>query len=375
MKIGILTQPLECNYGGILQNFALQTVLRGLGYDPLTIDWHFRKDANISYRAIKWYIKRLFKHYILKENVSEFFNTSMPDEDYAIISKNVSGFVKRHIAMTNKVFPDELEQIDKNYLFDVYVVGSDQVWNANCCPNSFLSFVHREGVKKVTYSASCCSDVFANHKDLADICRSLAADFSGISVREKSLLSVCRDSLGIEAEFALDPTLLLKPSDYLEISDRKERGPHVFSYILDRSPEKIEIASKVSARLQVPIIEGNPAEQYVRTRNLDINKCVYQPVESWLGEIATADFVVTDSFHGTCFSIIFNKPFITIGNRKRGIERFNNILSLLGLDSRMIGDVSELESVINDNIDFEAVENIINKNRRASLEFLKRCLD
>ena len=375
MKIGILTHPIEFNYGGILQNFALQTILRDLGHDPVTIDWHFRKDLSMNYRTIKWYVKRLYKHYILKENVSEFFNPSMTDEDYAIVSRNVSEFVERHIAMTRRVFQDEFEQIDMEYLFDAYVVGSDQVWNANCCPNSFLSFVHRKGVKKVIYSASCSSDVFANYQELADTCRALAADFSGISVREKSLLRVCRDSLGKEAEFALDPTLLLKPSDYLDVSDRKKRDPHVFSYILDRSPEKIEIASKLSDRLQLPIIEGNPTSQYIRTRNLDIDKCVYQSVESWLGEIATADFVVTDSFHGTCFSIIFNKPFITIGNRKRGIDRFNSILSLLGLESRMISDSSELESVINDKIDFEAVEDIVNKNRNSSLAFLKRCLN
>ena len=372
MKIGILTLPLEVNYGGILQAFALQKTLLKMGFDAVTIDQHNRRKYSSFWRHVASYGKRLLQYYIMHNDVCTRWNPFISDDDFLIFSSNTQKFINRNIRLTQRVYSDELKKIDEEYKFDAYVVGSDQVWLEQRCLNSFLDFVNRPNVLKVVYAASCNErNSFFNKASKVRLCKELAKNFQGISVREKFLVPKCRERLGVEVKWVLDPTLLLTSEEYLEVIDSKEGDdPVVFSYILDDTPSKRVIVDSIAKKLGIPCEDGNivgKVDGHVRKIQ------PYPSVDDWLRNLHRSRFVVTDSFHGTVFSILFNKPFVTIGNARRGVNRFKSLLELFGLESRIIGqdELSKALSLVCENIDFESVNKILNEERKKSLSFLR----
>ena len=201
MKIGILTLPLETNYGGILQAFALQKVLRGIGYDVITIDRHGRREYPSPFIHVVGYVKRLLFHFLLRKDVSIKWNPFESDEQYKIRSRKTQSFINRNILLTRFIYPEQLVEIDKEYGFDAYVVGSDQVWLSYYCPDSFLDFVTRPNVKKVVYAASCGKHSFFNNTRLLKKCSQLAKKFVGISVREDYLVRRCSNKMHIDVQW------------------------------------------------------------------------------------------------------------------------------------------------------------------------------
>ena len=372
MKIGILTLPQETNYGGILQAFALQRMLRKMGYDPITIDRHNRKEYPSFIIHVAGYCKRLFQHFFQRrKNVSTKWNPFITIDDYKLSTIETQKFIDRNICMTRCVFSDELAEIEKEYQFDAYVVGSDQVWLDYYCPSSFLDFVSRPNVKKVAYAASCGKKSFFNNTSKVIKCRELAKTFDGISVREEQLVCKCKEFLGIDAEWVLDPTMLLDPNEYLEVTiSNVGNEPVLFSYILDTSADKDNLIDSISNSLRLQIVNGNRIEEIG-------NNCIAFPsVDDWVRNISRAGFVVTDSFHGTVFSILFNKPFISVVNKDRGADRFISLLKRFGLETRLITDLKEDQSsfILKESIDYSLVNKIIKEEREKSLSFLKTCL-
>lgn len=371
MKIGILTLPQETNYGGILQAFALQRTLRNMGHDAITIDRHNRRQYPSLKIHVVGYCKRLFLHYLKgKANVSTKWNPFITEEEYKASSMETQKFIERNIQLTRRVYSDELAEIDKEYLFDAYIVGSDQVWLDKYCPSSFLDFVKRHNVKKISYAASCGKNSFFNNTTKVKVCRELVKSFNGLSVREESLLQPCREKLGVEAQWVLDPTMLLTPADYLAATEcRVDHSPILFSYILDCSAEKNVAVEAVASSMRLPVVNGN--------RVSGGTDKVFPSVDDWIQNFYRANFVITDSFHGTVFAILFNKPFITIGNAHRGIARFQSILSLFHLEDRIVlnVDASEILKIADRTIDFETVNQILEQEREESLVFIEKSLE
>lgn len=374
MKIGILTHPIIMNYGGILQAFALQKVLLNMGHDVITID---RKNVSVKrgfFYMLCYFVKRNFDVYFRNRNKSTCWNPFISEEEMIYISQHTRKFVERNIRKTECVCTGELESLDKKYKFDAYVVGSDQIWNIDFCPDSFLDFVKRKNVVKITYAASCGKKNFSHIKKLRNKCKILAQDFKAFSVREKRLIQLCNDELGREAEFVLDPTLLLSPQDYLSAitEEKRESFPFIFTYILDPTPDKTEIICEVARKMKLPEEKGNIACPFIKGKH-KIEDCVYSSVDSWLNKLYQSQFVITDSFHGMVFSIIFQKQFIVIGNRARGYERFLSLLSELKLENRLYS--SNLENILNQIIDYELVNKKLLKLKEASFAYLKRNLN
>ena len=371
MRIGILTLPLEVNYGANLQAFALQKTLLKMGFEVITIDRHNRRRYPSTGIHIAGFIKRQFEYYFMGKDVCTKWNPFISDEEYAILSSNTQKFIDRNIRLTRRVYSDELEEIDKEYNFDTYIVGSDQVWLDEYCPNSFLDFVHRPNIKKIVYAASCNEKnaFFGNLKKLKQ-CQRLVKYFSGISVREEYLVQICQEKMGINSDFVLDPTLLLTPQEYLDVIDPLEKeDPIIFSYILDDSPQKRMLISSISKDLRLPVVEGNilgKVDGHVRKIN------PYPSIDDWLNNLYRSKFVITDSFHGTVFSILFNKPFVVIGNEQRGINRFNSLLALFKLQSHLISErnLSILPLREYQNIDFDTVNLVLSEYRKRSMNFL-----
>lgn len=378
MKIGILTLALETNYGGILQAFALQKVLQDMGHEAYTIDRHNRRAYKSLKANILGFTKRNIQRYLKHQNVPVCWNPFISDDDYKIISSNTRDFVARNMNMTRECWSDELAEIDSEYKFDAYVVGSDQVWLPAYYPTSFLSFVKRPNVIKVIYAASCGRKSFLDVEGAKENVAAYAKEFSGISVREDTLVHHTAKYLGVTPAHVLDPTLLLSPDDYLKASiDNVGTEPVVFSYILDMNNEKSELARAISKNLSLPLVEGNTTCPYVKSKKTDVAKCIFPPVDNWIRNLQRAEFVVTDSFHGTVFAILFNKQFVTIGNENRGIDRFRSLLQRFGLKDRLITDIGtiDVETITNAVVDYQSVLSNLEKERKSSLSFLQKALE
>lgn len=372
MKIGILTHYIHYGYGGVLQNYALQTVLKSLNHEPVTLRcaWGKKKDL---FHTIKNKIS-LIAHRVLK--IDTISITKKQDE---YITKNVKPFIERYITITPE--NDSAETLYNSAIrenCDALIVGSDQIWRREFpyLEECYLNFAQELELKRIAYAASFGVDEWEYDKELTARCSSLAKKFNAISVREKSAINLCNEYLGVESELVLDPTMLLEKDHYIklikEAGENKSEGD-LFSYVLDKNPEKEAAIITLSKRLDKRRYECMPEFE---TSYLNIikhpEKSVYPPVTRWLRSIYDADCVVTDSFHGTVFSIIFNKPFYVIVNNRRGAARFTSLLSLFGLENRIVTSADNI--ALDKPIEWDRVNLILEEMKKKSLAFLQKAL-
>jgi len=376
MKIAILTQPLKSNYGGILQAFALQRSIRDLGHDVVTIDRQL--NAKSKLRQTLSYLKHLSGG-ILSGSKPKRFNA----KQQSTIFKNTLGFIDQHIKTSAPIDSEKkmLDHFHDNF-YDAIVVGSDQTWRPLYSPNIFnfyLDFLGKGETKRIAYACSFGVDEWEYSKSQTETCRELAKKFDAISVREQSGINLCTQYLDVNSELVLDPTLLLSANEYLtqlNICDQKARRHGLFTYILDGTKDKTKIIKKVCGSLNLHAFNNQPAVNLSGHHSKNIDDYVYPEVEGWIKGIHDSEFVITDSFHGCVFSIIFNKPFLVIGNQLRGMARFKSLLNMFGIEDRLIIHANELSNEnISNNIDWNRVNNILENQRARSLCFLKTSLD
>ena len=326
MKIGILTQPLENNYGGLLQAYALQKILKDLGHEVWTVDLPFRKTLYLDSRAL---MGRIVRKYLLRNKDIKIILHEPNKKEKEIIQQHTRKFIEENIILTDRI--PLVEKIDrlKKYQFDAFVVGSDQVWRpmySPGIPTFFLDFVQNDrNIKRIAYAASFGTDEWEITPKLTEKCAKLAREFDSISVREDSGVMLCKDYLGVTAQHLVDPTLLIKKEDYIRLIENENvpiKEKTIMVYVLDQTNEKKSIIDKVKQYFNLEINSVMPASVFSKESRKKIEQCIYPPVTHWLRGFLDADFVVTDSFHGTVFSIIFEKPFITVVNESRGIARF-----------------------------------------------------
>ena len=376
MKVGIVTQPLGNNYGGLLQNYALQTVLKRMGFEPITLDQPIfkpRSIINIILVTTKDILKNCIRLALYKRTVQEL--TYESEKRISKIGVNTQNFIDEYINKSPKLYGKKAEYrycIENN--IKSFIVGSDQVWRKemNCrLPNSFLDFaVNIEG-KKLAYAASFGIDTWNFNTEETREIRHLIKNFNGVSCRESSGVKLCKDYLGIKAELVLDPTMLLDKEDYLNIVNQKNNQNvnlhRLFTYILDGNKFKDKIVRQVSKNKNLETFSIS-----VYGDNKTTKESV--SVEEWLNAFNTSDFVVCDSFHAAVFSIIFNKDFIVLSNEGRGNARFLSLLKLFNLERRLISDITEL-SIVNEPINWELVNQKRLEMKKKSIDFLSSKLD
>lgn len=355
-KVGILTQPLGHNYGGLLQAYALQTYLKKLGCEVETLD---RRAPEVGRASPKRHIINLAR--LMLGRIK-----SIPTaKRQAWVLEELAHFRDRRITISPRITSEqELREYYRGRKFDAFVVGSDQVWRPRYSPsilNFFLDFLDniKSSAKRLSYAASFGVDDWEYSSELTEQCKSLAQKFDGISVRESSAVSLCKEKLGVSAECVVDPTLLLEPADYepliSECGENVNAGC-VLSYVLDPAPEKRYIADTVGSSLGIKVFSIKPQHSVAQVRTKDLDKCRFPSVESWLQAFRDTSFVVTDSFHGTVFAILFNKPFIAVGNSARGMARFESLLSQFGLADRLVESPSEVvPELFHNKIDWDTV--------------------
>lgn len=366
MRIAILTLPLHTNFGGILQCYALQTVLERMGHNVSVLNTDF-EDINNKIRT-KLFIKRLIKTILWKE--SRFYGWKTEKE---ITQKYTQAFIRKHIHLLNVRDLSLLKEND----FDVIVVGSDQIWRPlyyQLIANAYLKFAKDwTSIKRIAYAVSFGIDKWEYTQQETEECAALLKFFDAVSVRESSGVDLCKKYLNAEAVQMLDPTLLLTKEDYLNVA-KNEVSPNnkggLFYYFLDETPEKIRLLKVLAKKYN--LIQYCANNVNVENYSLSFERRIQLPVEQWIMGFHNASFVVTDSFHGCVFSIIFNKPFIAIGNKKRGYARFISLLSLFDLQDRLI-DADVCITKINE-IDYVPVNEKLNLLRYNSHKFLENGL-
>lgn len=361
MRVGIVTQPLEMNYGGLLQNWALQQVLKGLGHDPVTIDAYERYSTpHYLYNCLRAVVDALRHHSKVR----------LPKRYHGSLRRRVTGeFIEHHIA-TTRVMWDYKRSVVRRYRLEGIVVGSDQVWRAKYngahIEDMYLEFVEGLPLRRVAYAASFGVDEWEYTPEQTAECGRLARQMDAVSVREASGIALCRDNLGVEACCVLDPTLLCVARDYEALIGDEGIGngddkPYLAVYCLDITPVKRAFFEQLAA------------ERGLEVRYFSAGHFAEVTVPQWLLMFKQAAMVVTDSFHGTVFSILFGKEFYTLANPKRGNTRISGLLGQLGLERHMVSDVEPVEPA-DAAIDWQDVTSRLDEQRRVSLDFLAQSL-
>ena len=374
MKIGIVTLwNTGSNYGGILQTFALQRYLRNQGHDAYVI--------RVLYSNSLWSkCKRIIKKLLI------IFNVLSPSFSYSrlLITKErdrkrkFCNFLKHYVALS----PMEYHSLFALKLFapkaDCYITGSDQVW---AMPLStvgegfhYLDFGNKN-TKRISYAASFGHDTFPEED--REQFKSYVSKFDKISVREESGRKIC-ESMGFEAERCVDSTLLLNASDYIQLmSPRKHENPYVFIYSVNMSSSS-EIYWKslkgVIANHKLDVV-ATTASGFVPAKEL-FNEVIYDyatPSE-WLSNIYYSELVITSSFHGIVFSILFRKQFAYFplqSKYKSGNDRITDLLDLVGLRHRTVYSEIECQDIFKTAIDYNSIDyTAINKMIKRSKDYL-----
>lgn len=357
MKIGIVTQPLWGNYGGILQNYALQEVLRQLGHEPLTLDFMW------GYKGFRWQVARA------KRVVAKLLGRGGSwhvDQAPKRHSKPIDDFVNRHIAHTPYFWNTYSPRLVAQNRLDAVIAGSDQVWRPCYNPQlacMFLSFTRKAQVRRIAYAASFGTAEWEYTEAQRRQCAKLLKRFDAVSVREKSGVTLAA-RLGREAVQVLDPTLLLGREGFEKLlpEDSGAAKTTLGAYILDTGADTAAELERIRTAAQCEEVE-------LLTENLhDVG-----PAE-WVAEIRGSRFFVTDSFHGTIFCILFHVPFVTVVNTARGADRFFSLLEPIGLRHRMVERLAEVGPAMETPIEWDEVDKALSAARSASLEFLKNTL-
>lgn len=362
IRIAILTLPLNTNFGGIMQAFALQYVLERMGHSVKVID----KNYTPYLRNILPNIPiRLFRKYILKRN-EPILHERLVYKRHLMLTINTEPFINKFI---NRRLVSDFSDLKRNE-FDVLIIGSDQIWRPSYFSffyknvlDSFGAFADNWGIRRLSYAASFGTDKLNefSRKEIFKI-RRILQTFSGVSVREDDAVSLCKENFKVNAMQVLDPTLLVPQCRYVELIGDIPVRNGIMEYILDLKSNEKRILEYIGNVYQMPIF----------STLTHIDEPQYS-VEQWLAGFRDASFIVTDSFHACVFSIIFHKPFVVLINKDRGKSRILSLLKLFNLEHHLLSDVEQLKS-IDSYVIKDDVYKTLNNWQQLSIKFLEHSI-
>ena len=369
MKIGIITLPLHTNYGGILQAYALQTVLERMGHEVCLIEKKSRPLRLPLWKSPLVYGKRILKN--VSGHPFPIFYEQKINREEPVVRQYTDEFIHKYIK--RRVINDfsDIKEGD----FDAIVIGSDQVWRPKYfidgIEHAYLDFTEGWHIKRFAYAASFGTDEWEYTLKQTKRCGELLKCFDAVSVRENSGVDLCRTYFGVEARHVLDPTMLLTIEDYIQLFENantpKSKGT-LLNYILDETPEKMNLINEIAKEKNLMPFRVNSR---VENQKASLQERIQPPIEQWLRGFYDAEFVVTDSFHACVFSILFNKPFVVVGNAKRGMARFTSLLYTIQLQDCLIPEDIKFMDV---NVDYKKVNHLLDDWRHDSFQYLSSIL-
>lgn len=358
-NVGIITMHRVINYGSALQAYATLKAVSMLGYEAELIDYIFPNKKRKTNLVGK------IKSLILKSLLSVF---------HAGKKKNFEQFYSKYYKCSKQFqSPEELKKGDFSY--DIFLTGSDQVWNPMHTGDdlSFLLSFITDNTPKISYASSFSKSVLPEEykKTYADCLK----DYKFISVREASGVNIVRELIGKTPYCACDPTLLLSSEEWRTLANKGKqlvKGEYILLYILTYAynpyPEFLKIVEYVKSKMNLPIVilDGS-----LKTNRIDGAKIIKNagPLE-FLRLVQDAAFVVTTSFHGTAFSLNLEKPFFSILNDDlKGDTRMLDLLKSVGAEDRaLIYNAPVVEASLN--MDFSSVTPRVENIRKESMDYL-----
>ncbi len=339
--IGIVGIWFFENYGAILTAYALYKLLEKMGYTSILID------------------------------SSGLVNNEHLNDPH-ILSRR---FMRRFKAPITSIKRSKQELSVLNGLIDNFVLASDQLWHypKPYGKTFFLDFV-RDDKRKVAIATSF-GDGYIDPKSEWNEAKFHMQRLDRISVREDTGVDICRKIFGVKAEHILDPVFLCDISEYEKVIEKSKvtyKKPYLLSYILDTTPEKEEAVKMVAEKMGLELF--NISDGDVLRKKDQAQKDI--EVEDWLYYFKNAEAVITDSFHGTCFSMIFHKPFISIVNQARGTSRFTSLLKMFDMENRLFFEAKDIVLNIKYLKTFEVnrFKNILEKQKKRSLAWIQEAL-
>ncbi|ANE53877.1 polysaccharide pyruvyl transferase family protein [Methylomonas sp. DH-1] len=374
MKVGILTYHFSDNYGALFQAYALRKWFVDAGHDASFINYHpehVEAGGEIDIRNLFSKNNAKVIYLRLSRLKNKWFGNSLQHDGFEQFRRDFLGIFGKQYKTAKELECAELE-------YDLLVCGSDQVWNPSehfgVDPVYFLDFkIKNSGARRISYAPSFGRSELNPKYD--DQIKQLLLKLDGISVREMSGVSIVKQLIGTEPVCVPDPTVLL--SDYTDIIKPYEvsSSKHVFCYGLRSRAVIGDVAESIAKHFDAALY--SPHNPHRRWR--EIGETVYPCPRQWLYLLAKAEFVVTNSFHGTALSILLNKPFVVVGlqgNRSGFNARALNLLELVGLNSRFIDAFSQekVADLINDSINWEEVNGKLNDLRSCGASYLTQQL-
>lgn len=368
-KIGILTFHKSINYGSVLQSWALSRVISKrfvveiIDYEPQNYEFLYANYRQWnSWNNIKYNLKRMPLSSALN-NQQQLFKK----------------FRDKQLPLSRKKY-NYNNGCDIKEEYKGIVVGSDQVWNIrakDCDPIFFLPFNYSGN--KVSYACSI-NDTDYTEKNLPSNLASEICDFDFISIREESGKNKLEQFIAKQKKVytLLDPTLLCNSSEYDSLlNDRIVDGKYIFLYNVWTSEVGIQAAKFLSEKLNMPVYTIMTASNVKEINLLKKSGILVDTVRTspsdFLNFFKYASYIVTESFHGTAFSLIFEKPFVCVSNRTND-ERLNNILTLVGLKDRYM-KLGELQTFdLKQEINYEIVTEKKEKRAEECIELLYKAI-
>lgn len=344
MKIGILTFHWGTNYGGVLQAYALQTYLKGLKYEVEIIDY-----APITFRDTFLLCFKSKSIRTIKRNICDYFK-----------EKKFKQFRQKNLNLSSVRYYKRNDCEQWARIYDIIIVGSDQVWN----PYIALSYgwaywlPFKSNVRKIAYAVSLgCEQYPVN---ILNKVSNFIDDFDAISVRENSAVKIIQPKFREEVCVVPDPTILLDYTYYMRFVKKGPNYRTCFMYVLQ---EKQELIAKIENILRSDFYVNRP----------DNNSWNQYSIEEWLSGIYNSGLVVTNSFHGLMFSLLFHKPFfVTLveGSLSGMNDRIYTILRYIGLEERIIKDIETFMRIKEQPVDWEKVDMRLDQLKKCGIKFL-----
>ncbi len=357
-----------------MQAYALQSALQKVGCSVDVIDYSSRSRIADRPKGLR---RRITTFLVFLSVLLGVGSRRVPS---SLVSLFHRSFKKRFM----RLFPLNDSRSNLSRLCDkaAFIVGSDQVWRGQYArtieslPFMFLDFATTEQRRNsIAYSASFGSDTWEGTPEETAECARLLREFKAVSVREHSGIQICREVFGVDAVQMPDPTLLLNKADYDQLirewHTSSHSQPFLATYLLDNNPEKQALTRRLSQSMRWE----TQALLHVAGAPKLIDR-VPLSIPQWLRFIRDSECLLTDSFHGCVFAIIFNKPFICLGNAQRGTARFESLLGTFGLLERMVvnPDVEQILKLASTPIDWDRVNSIHNSEQKRAFDFLKNNL-
>lgn len=379
-KVGILTlYESNHNYGGVLQAYALRKVVDKLGYDCKVIA--YKSEYNPIYsnkiQQLKQYsfidaCKKIIEKIKVKIGKKKFY------KKYSQRIEKIEKF-KMNIISHTEEYDDEL--LKNNYTkFDYLISGSDQVWNPNSVRIGYLQMFGHKKIVKISYAASISRNALTKRDE--EVMIPAINDFDYISVREETAKNLLKNKIKKNIDVTIDPTLLLKKDDWISISeDMKIKDKYVLCYFFSNSVNYRKKISDFCSKENLKLIYIPFAKQ--EFNSFDLKGCgeriEFASPQNFISLFKNAEYVFTDSFHGTVFSIIFERKFLTILREKNNNVSMNSrlidLLRILNLENRLFSDVDKNAfNKIVDQIEYIKVRELLEGYKEKSISFLKNAL-